>query len=693
MARVENEVEERKMTHPVVAELLERCHVLGSDPRNTNYAGGNASAKGRTTDPSTGEEVEVVWVKGSGGDLGTLTESGLAVLRLQGARRLVEVYPGEEAEDGMQALFDYCRFGLGGAAPSIDTAMHALVGRMHVDHLHPDAVIALAAAADGERLTKECFGDEVAWVPWRRPGFQLGLEIARLQAERPGLIGCVLGGHGLTTWGDTSAECQERSLRVIRTAERFIRERGRPEPFGEVMSGYEPLPPEARRLRAAELAPHVRRIATSDGPVVGHYNDAEVVLDFLSRRRHVELALRGSSCPDHFLRTKVRPLVLDRPGGGDLEEITARLNELHQAYREEYAAYYHRYATPDSPAMRGADPAIVLVPGVGMFSFGRDAQTARVAGEFFINAINSMYGAEALSEYRPIPESEKFRIEYWALEEAKLQRMPPPKELAGRVALVTGGGSGIGRATCLKLAELGATVVVADLAADRAAAVADELRQARGADIATSVMVDVTDEAAVTEAFHHALRAYGGVDVVVSSAGIASSAAVTETTLAEWDRNFSVLARGYFLVAREAFRVMEAQGRGGSIVFVASKNALVAGKNASAYSAAKAAELHLARCLAEEGGSRGIRVNTVNPDAVLAGSSIWSSSWRAERAAAYGIAEDELEEHYRRRTTLGVTILPEDVAEAVAFFASPRSAKTTGNLLNVDGGVAAAYPR
>jgi len=681
------------MAHREVEALLARSHLLGSDRRTTNYAGGNASAKGTTTDPVTGTETEVVWVKGSGGDLGTLREDGLAVLRLDRTRGLVEVYPGEGREDQMQELFDHCRFGLGGAAPSIDTAMHALVGCRHVDHLHPDAVIALATAEDGEALVKECYGGEVAWVPWRRPGFQLGLEIARLQAGNPEVIGCVLGGHGLTTWGETSEECQERSLGVIRRAEEFLAQRGRAEPFGPVEEGYLPLPEPARRAAAARLAPVARGLACADGPVVGHFNDEPEVLDFLAHPRHRELARLGSSCPDHFLRTKVRPLVVDLPPTTEPTEVARRLSELDVDYRAEYEAYYRRYATEDSPAMRGAAPAIVLLPGIGMLSFGRDAQTARVAGEFFVNAINAMRGAEAVSRYRPIPESEKFRIEYWELEEAKLRRMPPPRELAGRVALVAGGGSGIGRATCRRLVELGATVVVADLALDRAVGVAAELQEHAGADVATAVTLDVTDEASVESCFEAAAVAYGGLDVVVSSAGIASSAPVVDTTVAEWDRNFAVLARGYFLLAREAFRTLSAQGRGGSIVFVASKNAVAAGKNASAYSAAKAAELHLARCLAEEGGALGIRVNTVNPDAVLAGSAIWSSSWRAERAAAYGIDEGDLEEHYRRRTTLGVSVSPEDVAEAVAFFCSPRSSRTTGNYLNVDGGVSAAYPR
>ncbi|MFS0696535.1 bifunctional aldolase/short-chain dehydrogenase [Streptomyces nitrosporeus] len=677
-------------THPEVAALLDRAHRIGSDPRNTNYAGGNASAKGAETDPVTGQETELLWVKGSGGDLGTLTEAGLAVLRLDRVRALKDVYPGAGREDEMVQAFDYCLHGKGGAAPSIDTAMHALVEAAHVDHLHPDSGIALACAADGEKLTAECFGGKVAWVDWRRPGFQLGLDIAAVKEACPGAVGVVLGGHGITAWGDSSEECERNALWMIRTAEAFLAERGRPEPFGAVIAGRRTPGEQERRERAAALAPVIRSLASADRPQVGHFTDAEPVLDFLSRTEHPRLAALGTSCPDHFLRTKVRPLVLDLPADVPLDEAVARLRVLHEEYRQEYRAYYERHAVPGSPAMRGADPAVVLVPGIGMFTFGKDKQTARVAGEFYLNAINVMRGAEAVSSYAPIEESEKFRIEYWELEEAKLRRMPEPKPLATRVALVTGAGSGIGRAVARRLVAEGACVVVADLDAGNAAAVAEELG---GPDKAVAVTVDVTSEEQITEAFRAAALAFGGVDLVVNNAGISVSKPLLETTAADWDLQHDIMARGSFLVSREAARMMRAQGLGGDIVYVVSKNAVFAGPQNIAYSATKADQAHQVRLLAAELGEHGIRVNGVNPDGVVRGSGIFASGWGAQRAAAYGIEEEKLGEFYARRTLLKREVLPEHVANAVFALTGGDLTHTTGLHVPVDAGVAAAFLR
>lgn len=677
-------------THAEVAALLERAHRIGSDPRNTNYAGGNTSVKAAGSDPVTGGETELLWVKGSGGDLGTLKEEGLAVLRLDRVRALKEVYPGVEREDEMVAAFDYCLHGKGGAAPSIDTAMHALVEAAHVDHLHPDSGIALACAADGEKLTAECFGDKVAWVGWRRPGFQLGLDIAAVKEANPQAVGVVLGGHGITAWGETSDACERNALWMIRTAETFLQERGRPEPFGAVLPGREALAADERRERAAALAPVIRGLASTDRPMVGHFTDAGPVLDFLSRAEHPRLAALGTSCPDHFLRTKVSPLVLDLPADAPLSEAVERLKTLHGEYREAYRAYYERHAVSGSPAMRGADPAIVLVPGVGMFSFGKDKQTARVAGEFYLNAINVMRGAEAVSTYAPIEESEKFRIEYWELEEAKLRRMPRAKPLATRVALVTGAGSGIGRAIAHRLVAEGACVVVADLNAENAAAVAQDLG---GPDRAVAVTVDVTSEEQIAEAFGAAVLAFGGVDLVVNNAGISISKPLLETTARDWDLQHDIMARGSFLVAREAARVMQAQGLGGDIIYIASKNAVFAGPNNIAYSATKADQAHQVRLLAAELGEHGIRVNGINPDGVVRGSGIFAAGWGAQRAATYGIEEEKLGEFYAQRTLLKREVLPEHVANAVFALTGGDLTHTTGLHVPVDAGVAAAFLR
>ena len=676
-----------------IDELIARSNRLGADPRNTNFAGGNTSVKGTATDPVTGEDVELMWVKGSGGDLGTLTPAGLAVLRLDRLRALVDVYPGVDREDEMVAAFDFCLHGKGGAAPSIDTAMHGLLPAPHVDHLHPDSGIALAAAADGEKLTRQCFGDRVAWVPWRRPGFQLGLDIAAIAAASPQATGVVLGGHGITAWGATSAECEARSLEIIRTAAEFIEANAKPDPFGPVIAGYEPLPEAGRRARAAELAPLIRGLASTDRRQVGHYTDSPAVLDFLARASHPALAALGTSCPDHFLRTKVRPMLLDLPPDASYQAAAGRLRELHQAYREDYRAYYERYADAASPAMRGADPAVVLVPGVGMFSFGADGQTARVAGEFYLNAINVMRGAEAVSAYQPIPESEKFRIEYWELEEAKLRRRlqgTKPKPLAGRVALVTGGGSGIGRATAARLAAEGACVVVADRDAESARGVADELGSR---DVAAAVTADVTDEGAVAAAFSAAAVAFGGVDLVVNNAGLSISKPLLETTLADWDLQHDVMARGSFLVSRQAAKVMTEQAMGGDIVYICSKNAVFAGPSNVAYGAAKADQAHQVRLLAAELGDIGVRVNGINPDGVVRGSGIFASGWGAQRAAVYGVPEDELGAFYARRTLLKREVLPEHVAAAVLALCAGDLPLTTGLLIPVDAGVAAAFLR
>ncbi|MEI8412107.1 MULTISPECIES: bifunctional aldolase/short-chain dehydrogenase [unclassified Kribbella] len=672
------------------AELVARSNRLGADPRNTNYAGGNTSAKGTTTDPVTQQPVDLVWVKGSGGDLGTLTSSGLAVLRLDRLNSLVDVYPGVDREDEMVAAFDYCLHGKGGAAPSIDTAMHGLVDAPHVDHLHPDSGIALATAADGEKLTAECFGDRVVWVPWRRPGFQLGLDIAQVKRENPEAIGCILGGHGITAWGETSAECEANSLDIIRTAERFLAERGVAEPFGAVVPGFEALPAEERRLRAAALAPVIRGLASTDKPQVGHFNDSDVVLEFTARERLAELAALGTSCPDHFLRTKVRPLVLDLPATAPLDEAVTRLRELHLQYREDYEAYYDRHAQPDSPPMRGADPAIVLVPGVGMFSFGKDKQTARVAGEFYVNAINVMRGAEAVSTYAPIDESEKFRIEYWALEEAKLQRMPKPKPLATRVAFVTGGGSGIGKAIAQRLAAEGACVVVADLDLAAAEAVAKEIGSS---DVAVAVGADVSSAEAVEAALREAVLAFGGVDLIVNNAGLSISKSLLETTDKDWDLQHNVMAKGSFLVSRAAAKVLIDQAIGGDIIYISSKNSVFAGPNNVAYGSAKADQAHQVRLLAAELGEYGIRVNGVNPDGVVRGSGIFAKGWGAQRAAVYGVPESELGAYYAQRTLLKREVLPEHVAAAVFALTGGELTHTTGLHVPVDAGVAAAFLR
>ncbi|MDQ0726748.1 bifunctional aldolase/short-chain dehydrogenase [Microbacterium sp. W4I20] len=684
------------MTNPTAAALIERSNRLGADPANTNYAGGNTSAKGTETDPVTGQPVELLWVKGSGGDLGTLKESGLAVLRLDRLLALKGVYPGVEREDEMVAAFDYCLHGKGGAAPSIDTAMHGLVDAAHVDHLHPDSGIAIATAADGEALTASIFGEKVAWVPWRRPGFQLGLDIAAIKDANPAAIGCILGGHGITAWGDTSEAAEANSLWIIETASAYLAEHGKADPFGGVRAGFEALPEAERRERAAALAPTIRGIASHDRPQIGHFTDADVVLDFLASEKAPALAALGTSCPDHFLRTKVKPLILDLPATASLEEQIARLRELHEEYRADYQAYYDAHAstgsagTAASPAIRGADPLIVLIPGIGMFSYGANKQTARVAGEFYVNAINVMRGAESLSTYSPISDAEKFRIEYWALEEAKLQRMPKPKSHQGRIAFVTGAASGIGKAIATRLAAEGACVVVADLDLEKAQAAAAELGNT---DVAIGVAANVADAAAIRAAMDTTVLAFGGVDLVVNNAGLSLSKPLLETTEKDWDLQHDVMAKGSFLVSQAAARALIDQKLGGDIIYISSKNSVFAGPNNIAYSATKADQAHQVRLLAVELGEFGIRVNGINPDGVVRGSGIFASGWGANRAATYGVAEEDLGQFYANRTILKREVVPENVADAVFVLTGPELSRTTGLHIPVDSGVAAAFLR
>ncbi|WP_104134190.1 bifunctional aldolase/short-chain dehydrogenase [Cryobacterium sp. Y62] len=678
------------MTNPHAAALIARSNRLGADPKNTNYAGGNTSAKGTETDPVTGEAVELLWVKGSGGDLGTLTEKGLAVLRMDRLLALKNVYPGLDREDEMVAAFDYTLHGKGGAAPSIDTAMHALVDAAHVDHLHPDSGIAIATAADGEALTQTIFGDRVAWVDWCRPGFQLGLDISAIKDANPQAVGCILGGHGITAWGDTSEATEANSLWIIDTAASYIEEHSRPEPFGPLLDGFSALEPAERRSRAAALAPTIRGLVSTGAPKVGHFTDAPEVLDFLARAEHPRLAALGTSCPDHFLRTKVKPMLLDLPSGASVEESLARLVTLHEEYRADYQAYYNRNKTAKSPAIRGADPLVVLIPGVGMFSYGANKQTARVASEFYINAINVMRGAEGLSSYAPINEAEKFRIEYWALEEAKLQRMPAAKPLATRVALVTGASSGIGKAIATRLAAEGACVVIADLDLAKAQAVAAEIGST---DVAIGVQANVTDEEQVQAGVDAAVLAFGGLDLVVNNAGLSLSKSLLETTVADWDLQHNVMAKGSFLVSRAAARVLIDQKLGGDIIYISSKNSVFAGPNNIAYSATKADQAHQVRLLAAELGEYGVKVNGINPDGVVRGSGIFAGGWGAKRAAVYGVDEQDLGKYYAQRTLLKREVLPENVANAVFVLCTSDLSHTTGLHIPVDAGVAAAFLR
>ena len=672
-----------------VAELIGRSNRLGSDPTVTNYGGGNTSVKVRQVSPATGAEVELLYVKGSGGDLGTLKAGGLAVLELERIRALDGVYRGVEFEDEMVGFFPYCSFGTGGATPSIDTPMHGLVDYDHVDHLHPDAVIALACAADGEALVEKIWGGTVAWVPWKRPGWELGRALAAIAAD-PKVIGAVLGGHGLTAWGASSDEVEARNLQIIREAQEYLDANSVAEPFGPVVGARVTLDAEARQARAATLFPYLRAVASADRRQVGHFIDSDVVLDFLSREKLDHLVSLGTSCPDHFLRTKVRPLLLDTAPDAPIEEVAARLEELHAQYRVEYQAYYDRHATPDSPAIRGADPAVVLVPGVGMFSFGADKQTARVAGEFYVNAINVMRGAEGVSVYQPVAEAEKFNVEYWQLEEDKLKRRPAPKALAGRIALVTGGASGIGLATVKLLAEYGANVIIGDINQAGCQSVATELG---GPDRAVGVAMDVTDFDAVQAGINAGIVAFGGIDLIVNNAGITRAGSLADTSLVDWDLQYQIMPRGSFLVAKAAESALRAQRLGGDIINICSKNSVFAGPNNIAYSSAKAAQAHMVRLLAAELGEIGVKVNGINPDGVVRGSGIFSGGWGASRAATYGVAEEDLGKYYAQRTVLKEEVLPEHIAMAVLALTNGTLPITTGLLVPVDSGVAAAFMR
>ncbi len=671
-------------------ELIARSRRLGSDPKNTNFAGGNTSAKGKGVDPVTGAKINLLWVKGSGGDLGTLSEGGLAVLQLDRVHQLRSVYPGPNHEDQMFAAFEYCAHGKGGAAPSIDTAMHALVDAAHVDHLHPDSGIAIATAADGEALAAKIFGSKVAWVPWRRPGFQLGLDIAEIKEKNPEAVGCILGGHGITAWGDTSDECEKNSLWIINTAQKYIDQHGKSEPFGALIIENQPLATKSRHERAAALAPLLRGLASTDKRMVGHYCDDPIVLDFLARAKHGSLAALGTSCPDHFLRTKVRPMAVDLPPSAPMDVVIARIKKLHQSYRANYAKYYEKYADADSPAMRGSDPLVILVPGIGMFSYGPDKKTARVASEFYINAINVMRGAEAVSSYKPISEREKFRIEYWALEEAKLQRLPKPKSHATKVAFVTGAASGIGKAIAHRLADDGAHVVIADVDEVKAKAVAAEIGST---DVALGVAIDVRNEKAIISALSLAVRTFGGLDIVVNNAGVSLSKPLLETTEADWDFQHDIMAKGSFLVSRETARILMDQEMGGDLIYISSKNSVFAGPNNIAYSATKADQAHQVRLLAVELGEYGIRVNGINPDGVVRGSGIFAAGWGANRAKTYGVKEEDLGHFYAQRTILKKEVLPESIADAVSVLTGPDLTLTTGMHLPVDSGVAAAFLR
>ncbi|GAB3577479.1 bifunctional aldolase/short-chain dehydrogenase [Hymenobacter daeguensis] len=676
-----------------VALFLYRSNLLGADLRLTNYAGGNTSCKIQETNPVTGEAAEVMWVKGSGGDIGTLTRSGCANLYVEKLHQLKNRYRGLEFEDEMVGLFEYCLFDPKCATPSIDTPLHGLLPFKHIDHLHPDALIAIAASKDGEQIMHEIWGDTMGWLPWQKPGFDLGLQLEKIVAENPGLRGVILGGHGLFTWGDTSYESYLNTLEVIEQAATYLEANyGKKAPVFGGVKREQPLDAAGRRAAAAAVMPVLRGLASSQRRMLGHYTDDARVLEFVNSHDLARLAAKGTSCPDHFLRTKIRPLVLDADVmNGDAASVKTYLEAQFEAYRADYAAYYERSKHPNSPAMRDANPVIILWPGVGLFSFSKDKQTARVAAEFYTNAINVMRGAEAVSTYQGLPEQEAFNIEYWLLEEAKLQRMAPPKALSGKVAYVTGGTGGIGKAICEELLKFGACVVAVDR--DRLEETQADLRKQFGKDSTITAPIEVTSAESIAESLRAGILQFGGVDIIVNCAGLSISKPLADTTQADWDILNDVLVKGQFLVSQAAVTILRQQALGGDIVNIASKNGLVAGPNNVAYGTAKAAQLHMSRLLAAELGGDKIRVNTVNPDAVLRGSKIWEGDWAAGRAKAYGISVEELPAHYAKRTLLGEELLSEDIAKAVRVFVDGSLSKSTGNVLNVDGGVAMAFVR
>ncbi len=692
--RLENKWDDasaKGMTQPEL--LLYRSNLLGSDKRITNYGGGNTSCKVMQADPLTGQQVEVLWVKGSGGDVGSIKMGGFATLYMDKLRSLKGLYRGVEYEDEMVAYLPHATFNLNSRAASIDTPLHAYVPRNHVDHMHPDAIIAIAASVNSKALTQEIFGDEIGWLPWKKPGFELGLWLSDFCDKNPAAKGVVLESHGLFTWDDDAKACYALTLEIIQKAMDW---------FGEKLAGknafggakHTSLPKLDRQATAARLMPAIRGMVSGQQHMVGHFDDSDAVLEFVNAQDMDRLAALGTSCPDHFLRTKIRPLVVSfDPAQPDVGATLKGLPDAVAAYRNDYKAYYDRCKRPGSPALRDPNAVVYLVPGVGMITFAKDKSTARISGEFYVNAINVMRGADGVGTYQGLPEQEAFDIEYWLLEEAKLQRMPQPKALAGRVALVTGGAGGIGSATAARYLREGACVMLADIDEAALADTVKGLSSEFSADVVRSVVMNVTDENAVSQAYADMAVAFGGIDILVSNAGIASSAPVEETSLAMWNENMAILSTGYFLVSREAFKVMRAQDIGGAVVFVASKNGLAASPNAAAYCTAKASEIHLARCLALEGAEAGIRVNVVNPDAVLRGSKIWSGDWLDQRASTYGRDKDGLEEMYRQRSMLKRSVLPEDIAEAAYFLASDLSSKSTGNIINVDAGNVQAFTR